>query len=69
MSAGFDASGFPALVLPEIASSEVEAEALIGAAKCGRDISTQLGREKAGGYAGGAVRGGRLDLGQRLHVG
>ena len=42
--------GIPALVLPEMLI-EVEAEALIGAARMRRDIYTQLGREKPRGYA------------------
>jgi len=42
--------GIPALVLPEMLI-EVEAEALIGAARTRRDIYTQLGREKPRGYA------------------
>ena len=42
--------GIPALVLPEMLI-EVEAEAIIGAAKTRRDIYTQQQREKPRGYA------------------
>jgi enamine deaminase RidA (YjgF/YER057c/UK114 family) len=57
--------GIPALVLPEMLI-EIEAEAIIGAAKTRRDIYTQQQREKPRLRAG--CRGRRLDLGQRLHV-
>jgi enamine deaminase RidA (YjgF/YER057c/UK114 family) len=42
--------GIPALVLPEMLI-EIEAEAIIGAAKTRRDIYTQRQREKPRGYA------------------
>ncbi len=42
--------GIPALVLPEM-MIEIEAEAIIGAAKTRRDIYTQQQREKPRGYA------------------
>ncbi len=42
--------GIPALVLPEMLI-EIEAEAIIGAAKTRRDIYTQQQREKPRGYA------------------
>jgi enamine deaminase RidA (YjgF/YER057c/UK114 family) len=57
--------GIPALVLPEMLI-EIEAEAIIGAAKTRRDIYTAATREAARLCAG--RRGRRLDLGQRLHV-
>lgn len=51
--------GIPALVLPEMLI-EIEAEAIVGAAKTRRDIYTQQQREKPRGYARAVAVGDRV---------